>query len=325
MGHLLEYSGIVTKTRAMESRLLSPGQFQELASLHTIPEAVEYLKKNTAYAETLESLEPTQLHRGNIEKLLTQSLYRDYTKLYRFCGQKQRKFMELRLKSYEIDLIDYCLRIVINHYKRPFDLHYKKEFFDRYSQLSIDRLITSRTTDELVDNLKGTEYYDPLKKLQDAQKVTLYDYDLALELYFFTTLWKARKKMLKKEDLELYERDCGSQIDLLNMQWILRAKKYYNMKPADIYLLIIPIHYKLSTAQIKEMVEAAGRTTDSGEPDPLRKTVSFSEKSGHGTDVFRVSASPLSDRQKTESLFDRCCQHLSLPQGRRNQKAHHHP
>ena len=97
-----------------------------------------------------------------------------------------------------------------------------------------------------MDNLKGTEYYDPLKKLQDAQKVTLYDYDLALELYFFTTLWKARKKMLKKEDLELYERDCGSQIDLLNMQWILRAKKYYNMKPADIYLLIIPIHYKLS-------------------------------------------------------------------------------
>mgnify|MGYP000509014372 FL=1 len=101
--------------------------------------------------------------------------------------------MELRLKSYEIDLIDYCLRIVINHYKRPFDLHYKKEFFDRYSQLSIDRLITSRTTDELVDNLKGTEYYDPLKKLQDAQKVTLYDYDLALELTF-TTCGKPVKK-----------------------------------------------------------------------------------------------------------------------------------
>lgn len=203
--------------------------------------------------------------------------------------------MELRLKSYEIDLIDYCLRIVINHYKRPFDLHYKKEFFDRYSQLSIDRLITSRTTDELVDNLKGTEYYDPLKKLQDAQKVTLYDYDLALELYFSLLCGKPVKNV-KKEDLELYERDCGSQIDLLNMQWILRAKKYYNMKPADIYLLIIPIHYKLSTAQIKEMVEAAGI-------EELQTLVSRTRygrqyhfrKSGHGTDVFRVSASPLSD------------------------------
>ena len=302
MGHLLEYSGIVKKTRAMESRLLSPGQFQELASLHTIPEAVEYLKKNTAYAETLESLEPTQLHRGNIEKLLTQSLYRDYTKLYRFCGQKQRKFMELRLKSYEIDLIDYCLRIVINHYKRPFDLHYKKEFFDRYSQLSIDRLITSRTTDELVDNLKGTEYYDPLKKLQDAQKVTLYDYDLALELYFFTTLWKARKKMLKKEDLELYERDCGSQIDLLNMQWILRAKKYYNMKPADIYLLIIPIHYKLSTAQIKEMVEAAGI-------EELQTLVSQTRYGRH----YHFQKVP-----DMEQMYSECLHHLYLIDRRRN-------
>ena len=30
------------------------------------------------------------------------------------------------------------------------------------------------------------------------------------------------------------------------------------MKPADIYLLLIPIHYKLSTDQVKEMVEAPG-------------------------------------------------------------------
>lgn len=67
MGHLLEYSGIVTKTRAMESRLLSPGQFQELASLHThYLRQLEYLKKNTAFMQkSLESIEPTQLHRGN--------------------------------------------------------------------------------------------------------------------------------------------------------------------------------------------------------------------------------------------------------------------
>ena len=42
-------------------------------------------------------------------------------------------------------------------------------------------------------------------------------------------------------------RDRGSKIDLLNIQWIYRAKKDYNMKPADIYLMLIPIHYKLST------------------------------------------------------------------------------
>ena len=70
--------------------------------------------------------------------------------------------MRLIMKSFEINLINYCLRIVINRYKQPFDLNYKKAFFDRYSQISIEKLITSRTTDELIENLKGTEYYDPL-------------------------------------------------------------------------------------------------------------------------------------------------------------------
>ena len=72
---------------------------------------------------------------------------------------------QLYLKRYEVDLINYCLRIVYNHYEEPFDLNHKKPFFDRYSQISIDRLITSKTMEELVDNLQGTEYYAPLKIL----------------------------------------------------------------------------------------------------------------------------------------------------------------
>lgn len=258
MGNLLDYSGIVTKIRAMQSKLLKPEQFIEVANLGNVPEIVDYLKKNTAYAEVLDTLDESQIHRGNIEKILVQSLYHDYTKIYRFCGQKQRRFLKLHMKSYEIDLINYCLRIVINHYKQPFDLNYKRAFFDRYSQISIEKLITSRTTDELVENLKDTEYYVPLRKLKDSQNVTLYDYDLTLNLYYFTTIWKEQKKVLKKADLDLFMRDFGSRIDLLNLQWIYRAKKYYNMKPADIYLLLIPIHYKLSTDLVKELVEAPG-------------------------------------------------------------------
>ena len=258
MGNLLAYSGIVTKIRAMQSKLLKPEQFIEVANLGNVPEIVDYLKKNTAYAEVLDTLDESQIHRGNIEKILVQSLYHDYTKIYRFCGQKQRRFLKLHMKSYEIDLINYCLRIVINHYKQPFDLNYKRAFFDRYSQISIEKLITSRTTDELVENLKDTEYYVPLRKLKASHNVTLYDYDLTLNLYYFTTIWKEQKKVLKKADLDLFMRDFGSRIDLLNLQWIYRAKKYYNMKPADIYLLLIPIHYKLSTDLVKELVEAPG-------------------------------------------------------------------
>ena len=257
MGNILVYSGIVTKIRAMEARLLTPEQFEEIANLHTVPEVYSYLKDHSAYADVLDEIDEDRLHRGDIEKVLIQSLYRDYTKIYRFSSLEQRKFLKLYLKRYEIDLINYCFRIVINHYAEPFDLNYKRPFFDRYSQISIEKLITSRTTDELVENLKNTEYYEPLHKLRDSQAVTLFDYDLALDLYYFTTLWKNRKKVLRKKELAIFTRDCGSKIDLLNLQWIYRAKKYYKMTAADIYSLLIPIHYKISVDLIKELAEAA--------------------------------------------------------------------
>ena len=68
-------------------------------------------------------------------------------------------------------------------------------------------------------------------------------------------MWKTRKKILKKRELDIYTRDCGTKIDLLNLQWIYRAKKYYHMLPPDIYSLLIPIHYRIHIDLLKELVE----------------------------------------------------------------------
>ena len=51
-------------------------------------------------------------------------------------------------------------------------------------------------------------------------------------------------------------KDYGTKIDLLNLQWIYRAKKYYHMLAPDIYALTIPIHYHLSVDEFKALVEA---------------------------------------------------------------------
>lgn len=256
MGNVMAYSGIVTKVRAMQAKLLTKEDFDNIAAMKSVLDIISFLKGKPAYSELLNQMDESLYHRGNIEKILYQSLYNDYTRLFRFGGIEQKKFLKLYLKRYEVDVINYCLRIVFNHYDKPFDLNYKKEFFDRYSQISIDRLITSQNIDELVDNLKDTEYYTPLKRLRDSGAATHFDYDLALDLYYFTTLWKSKRRILKKKELELFTRDCGSRIDLLNLQWIYRAKKYYHMLPPDIYTLTIPIHYRIHVDEFKALVEA---------------------------------------------------------------------
>ena len=178
----MAYSGITTKVRAMSAKLLAAEDYDTIAGLGTVTEAIEYLKDKTAYAPYVNRMDISLYHRGNVEKILYQSLFDDYSRLFRFAGMKQKTFLKLYWKRYEIDLINYCLRIVFNHYDKPFDLEYKKEFFDRYSQISIDRLITSKNIDELVDNLRDTEYYDALARIRDSGAGTLFDYDLALDI-----------------------------------------------------------------------------------------------------------------------------------------------
>lgn len=255
MGNVMTYSGITVKIRAMQAKLLKDGDYEQIASMRSVPEVTEFLKEKPAYEKYLEEMDSTLYHRGNVEKILYQSLFDDYSRIFRFGGPQQKQFLKTYWKRYEVDVINYCLRIVFNHYQIPFDLDYKKEYFDRYSQISIDALVTSKNVEQLVDNLAGTEYYEPLKKIREMETATLFDYDMALELYYFITLWKRQKRLLKGKELKLYARDCGTKIDLLNLQWVYRAKKYYHMLPPDIYSLTIPIHYRLSVKEYKTLVE----------------------------------------------------------------------
>lgn len=256
MGNVMRYSGIATKIRAMQAKLLTEADFEQIAGMHSVPEVIDFLKGKPAYASYLERMDSALYHRGNAEKILYQSLFDDYSRIFRFAGMEQKQFLKTYWKRYEIDVINYCLRIVFNHYQVPFDLDYKKEYFQRYSQISIDALVASKNITELVDNLKDTEYYRPLEKISELETAGLFDYDMALELYYFTTLWKQQKRILKGKELELYARDCGTKIDLLNIQWVYRAKKYYHMLPPQIYSLTIPIHYHLSVGEYKTLVEA---------------------------------------------------------------------
>lgn len=124
---------------------------------------------------------------------------------------EQKQFLKTYWKRYEIDVINYCLRIVFNHYQKPMDLDYKKEYFEKYSQISIDALVSSKNVTELVENLQNTEYYKSLKKIQELKTATLFDYDMALVLYYFTTLWKRQRRLLKGKEQKMYIRDAGQR------------------------------------------------------------------------------------------------------------------
>lgn len=256
MGSLLSYSGLSTKIRAMQSKLMGEQQYKEIAQLGSVIQIVAYLKKQPGFSDLWADLDENSLHRGDVEKLLVHTIHQNFTKLYRFANPEQRRFMALYFKRYEISVLKDCLRKVFDEGKAQLDLSLFQDFFDRHSKMDLEKLTSSSTVEELVNNLQGFEYYHPLKKLGTDYQPRIFDYGMALDQYYFANIWSVKEKLFKRRDLEEITKAYGNKFDMLNLQWIFRSKKYYHMDPADIYALLIPVHYRLSKNDIASLVEA---------------------------------------------------------------------
>ena len=256
MTGLLAYSGITAKIQAMESKLIQEDRLKEMASLDSVPQALEYLKRQPAYEGIFDDMEQ-QPHRGEIEQRLLLSKYRDFAKLYRFSQASQRHFLDLYFLHYEIAVLKRCLRCVLDHRPVDLDLSMFQSFFEKHSGLDLIRLSSAADMQEFVAGLEGSVFYRLLTQLAAGGKATLFDYELNMDLLYFRTMWKAAGSLSRKEE-RILTRCLGARLDMLNIQWIYRSKKYYPLPPADIYSLLIPVQHRLKKEELQKLASASG-------------------------------------------------------------------
>lgn len=115
MGSLLSYSGISAKIRAMQSRLVTEEQLQEILQLSSVPQVITYLKKSSEYSDRWAAIDENTVHRGNIEKLLKTSIFDDFSKIYQFANSEQRKFLDLYSRRYEIRVLKKIMTNIFDH------------------------------------------------------------------------------------------------------------------------------------------------------------------------------------------------------------------
>lgn len=195
----------------------------------------------------------------------------------------------------------------------------------RHSKLDLEKLTQANTIEEFVNSLKGTEYYSPLSKIGEEYTPLLFDYGMALDQYYFANIWSVKDKLFKKENLQEIIKAYGNKFDMLNLQWIYRSRRYYHMAPADIYALLIPVHYKLSHKEITALVEAA----DNEEFRRVLDTTAYKKRYPElapgepGRILHSESQEHPGIRSKKISALSYYDLFLFLSQGTRSRPAHH--
>lgn len=258
MGSLKKYSGLTTKVKAMRSKLLTPSEYELIMECDTVSQVAAVLKSREGYGYVLKDTDTSEIHRETLEYAIRYTGFSDFTKLYKFANLSQRKYLKLYFISYEVELIKRFLRKSSEEYMTPQQRIVLDRFIGRYSDVPFDRLGEAETLEDKMRALEGTIYYEPLKAVTDAGHNSLFDYELALDMFYFKYMWKKRRVSFSGAELKSFTDTVGSEVDMLNLTWIYRAKNFYGMTQSEVAAMIIPIYHRIKKPQMIKLVE----TTD---------------------------------------------------------------
>lgn len=255
MSNLLTYSGIVTKVKGMESNFIKPNEYESISTIDSVFEYIQYLKQHPGYKSLFQHIDEYTVHRGEIEGMFILGLYFDYAKIYRFANMEQRKALDLVFFRYEINILKICIQLLYSQ-KGYYNLALFEPFFRHHSKLNLQALIHSKSMEEFITNLKGSEYHNLFKRLVNTNHNTPFDFEIQLDIYYFKKAWKLKDKLLKGDNNKAFTKALGTEIDLLNIMWLYRSKRYFDINSSNYYGYIISINYKLDKQKLSKLLES---------------------------------------------------------------------
>lgn len=251
-----DYNALMAKTRAMYGKLLKQEDYSELLKQKSVGGVVYYLKHNTPYHDVLVDVNETDIHRGQLEKILRRSLMNDYRKLLCFTHGNIRDFLKVIYLRHEIDSLKRLIRVLET--KGTTAAAEESLFFlEKYDPLHIAKLATVQSIRQLITELSDTPYYEVLRPfLNEQDGDNLFMIEMSLDLYYINLVFSKKKSLLSGFDAEAVTRTFGNEIDILNLLWIYRGRIIYNIDKNIVLGYLIPHRYRIPMDLIYALAEA---------------------------------------------------------------------
>lgn len=249
------YSAVSAKIRAMYGKQLTMEDYENLLSKSSVAQMCMYLKDETSYKEVFNDVNHQDMHRELIEHRLSLEAGEEYARIYSFLDSSQQSVLEFWHYRTEIKFLKECLMRVFSHESIPMAEPEVSHFLKTHTKMDMESCIKAKSISDFAEALSGTPYGDIFKRAE-AAGADFFTIAMTLDGFYFKMLMDKAKSVLSESDYLSMKKLVGSKCDMLNIMWIYRGKKYFNMDPKIIYTYLIPVRYKITESEIKNMAEA---------------------------------------------------------------------
>lgn len=236
MVNSLKYPNLIAKLKGMNAKNLNSKDFEELLKQNNIVSINSILKAKSYHLKNLDD----NSSREEIENELDNILIDDIEKIEKYLSNKDKEILFNCVLDYEIKVFMDVL---------------KKIKYGKIEQNKIDNI--NKWTSKIFNKLQGIARVNNINEIKIYSKKTAFEniinifldtnnieesnlflLEMQLDKFYFENLFN-------NLNTESSKKLIGTKIDLENIIWIYRMKKYYNMPEEEIKKYIIEIDYNL--------------------------------------------------------------------------------
>lgn len=248
MVNILKYPAINAKMKGMYANNFSKNELEELLRQTNLKDAIFILKSKFPSLENINE----NLHRKELEQELNNLFIIDILKLLKYLNKNEKRILMEFIAKYEIN----CVKNVFRNLTTNEDVQNNLKNIDNWTNKifkSIDGINHTNEEKEFLELIKSEEYYKIFKEYGDIiDSVPLDEIEVKLDKFYFENIYKLSKNVNKE-----FQNMIGTEIDLLNITWIYRAKQYFYYSSEEINQIIIPINYKLNKDKLQKLINSS--------------------------------------------------------------------
>ncbi|MCH5200246.1 MAG: V-type ATPase subunit [Oscillospiraceae bacterium] len=246
---------IIAKAKAIYGKRLTPEDYSFLLRRGSVSGVVAYLKETERYHKTFAHVNENQIHRGQVEQLISRDMFELYIRLCKFMAADKNSFCFYLIKELEIKQIIAAL-IYIKAGSADGYLLEMPTYLMEYACFDLMKLAKATTYREVLEVLSDTPYYKVLKLLLSTFRRQDDMNEAAVTLYAWYINWafRAIDRSFSDAEAAALKEIFLRRSDLSNITVCYRKKSLFNEDAERIKKSLYNVHYRLTPAMIDEIL-----------------------------------------------------------------------
>lgn len=250
-------NSVIARSRAIYGKSLTAADYSQLCAKKSVAEAAAYLKGCERYSEALAGINPQTIHRGQLEMLLSRTVFGIFESFHKFDFTESKWFFRAivtRLEAVQL------LRAVQAAANGSMDSYISSVpiFLDKRTRVNLLELGKAKDFGELLQKLSDSSYYAVLKPvLTEAAasgRVNISECERRLYTCYYLFCMKMLEKSCRGSQKTELKRVFLRSVDMKNVVTCCRMNAF-GFDAAETADKLVPFRYRLTPAVVERLMQ----------------------------------------------------------------------